>query len=509
MLKHETKLIDPDAEQIVVALSTATADANKRCRARLLDDKPEKWKKFARSVAAKPEGWEMFRGGRGGIPATQVLAAWWTDAAGRKHVVVRGRRVEHEEAQRLLYKEELEKRTPLWHAYPEYVCRRTVGKEEQIVCACGCGVVGTPQSLGWMGETCGPCHDRKEEVGTDALRANLPGVLYSEREPLYALACSSDGNLVAAKEGDNFVTIWNIANRTRTTTKFSGQVVADVSFTSDSRHVLVTGHQAINVNLDPSGLFAAFDVTTDPPSRVDPGREIQLGGVHISGLPDPSLAVVCGMESAFTATRAEVIRVPSGEVVRGGHLNLCYPARCGVSADGSRLAIPGHDVAIFDLNTMTRLRDIRGVQTALAYSPDGKWLFGAHIGTVKAFDTTSGKSLAEGWLVGTKRGGSHYRTNDHITTLAVDPKGEAVFVGTEQGCVFVFDPNTLERRAAFDWHLGGIYGLAVSADGSRLFSSGGDGCVKVWPIRDLLRGMGSEPEASATVLRVPPEESRR
>src|SRR5436309_2924245 len=101
MLKHEAKLINPTADEIVAALTEAVAAANKRCRARLLGDDPAKWRKFARDAAKAPEGYAMFRGGRGGVPATQVLAAWWTDAIGRKHVVLRGRRVEHDEAKRL------------------------------------------------------------------------------------------------------------------------------------------------------------------------------------------------------------------------------------------------------------------------------------------------------------------------------------------------------------------------------------------------------------------------
>jgi len=52
--------------------------------------------------------------------------------------------------------------------------------------------------------------------------------------------------------------------------------------------------------------------------------------------------------------------------------------------------------------------------------------------------------------------------------------------------VVAFDAKTLGVRAAFEWHMGGVAGLAVTEDGERLFSSGRDGCVKVWPIRDLM-----------------------
>ena len=67
--------------------------------------------------------------------------------------------------------------------------------------------------------------------------------------------------------------------------------------------------------------------------------------------------------------------------------------------------------------------------------------------------------------------------------------GGAVYAAGRRGRLHVLHPETLEVRAAFDWHLGPVSGLAVSADGTRLFSVGGDGCVKVWPVRDLLRGV--------------------
>jgi hypothetical protein len=485
VLKHEVKLIDPDAERIVAALSETTAGANKRCRARLLNDDPAKWRKVARAVAAKSEGYEMFRGGKGGVPATQVLAAWWTDAAGRKHVVCRGRRIEDDEARRLLHKEELDRREPLWHAYPEYVCRRTVGNEARIVCACGCGAVGTPESLGWMGETCGPCADRKEEVGPVGLRGNLPGVLYGDRGPLGAVACSPDGNRVVAVEGHNSVTSWYVPIRTGTPWKFSGAEVRDVALTSDGRHMVAVG---MNV-LAPGGLFAAFDLTTDPPT----GGPVLVDAPvwRIVALPDPGLAFLHRWGENNSGSRGEVIRIPSGKVVRGFDLPTESVGRLAVSRDGTRCVTPGSPAQVYDLTAMRRVREVRGMHSSVAFSHDGARVFTAHIGTVSAHDSGTGgrKPLAEGWLVGSKRGGSHLTATDFITTLAVDPSGAAVFAGTGQGRVFVFDPNTLARRAVFEWHLGTVAGLALSADGSRLFSAGGDGCVKVWPIRDLLRGV--------------------
>lgn len=475
MLKHEAKLINPNADEIVAALSEAVAAANKRCRARLLDDDPKKWQKFARDCAAEPEGYAMFRGGRGGVPATQLLAAWWTDAIGRKHVVLRGRRVEHDEAKRLLQKDELDKRTPLWHAYPEYVCRRTVGSESQIVCACGCGAVGTPTALGWMGETCGPCFDRKEELGTGALRENLPGVLYGDRAPLGAVACSPDGTRVAAKEGDSSVSYWDIVKRTRTTVKFSGHPVNDIAITSDARYLLVTG-----VGLVAGiGLWAAFDLNTDPPTRIEPTLEYDPMGYRVVAMSDPRFAILHRHEAHLS--RAEMIRVPSGEPVRGINLPLTtLSGRLTLSSDGKQLAALSGQISLVDVSNLTLVGTLDGYYTHAIFSTDGKRFCTANSGALSLLDLVTQKRLAKAT--------TSIPLGEPVTALVIDPVGEFVYVGSWLGKVYAFTSADLKLRATFEWHLGAIVGLTVSADGSRLFSSGTDGCVKVWPIRDLMKG---------------------
>ncbi|QJW94204.1 WD40 repeat domain-containing protein [Frigoriglobus tundricola] len=490
MLKHEVKLIDPGADQIVAALTETTAGANKRCRARLLADDPAKWRKFARKAAAAAEGHALFRGGRGGVPATQVLAAWWTDAAGRKHVVLRGRRVEHDEAKRLLQSADLDARPALWHAYPEYVCRRTVGAESQVVCACGCGAVGTPESLGWMGETCGPCFDRKQEVGPAGLSTNLPGVLYGNRDPLGTVACSPDGSRVAAKEGDDCVTYWDIPTRTRTVTRFPGAHVADVAITSDARHLIAVGFGALDLRV---GLFAAFDLTTDPPARIERALGTDRPAFRVVALRAAGAAVVQSVQNDnATPTRADVVRVPSGDPVHGFNLSGDDVGRLAVSPDGTRLATCGRRVAVFDLRTGALQREFwLAACSDVGFSADGTRVIGSYSGKLQSHDLATGKPIADG-RVDRSRG---VPLADGARSLVVDPAGRFVYVGSWQGKLYAFAADSLELCAVFEWHLGAVQGLALSADGSRLFSSGGDGCVKVWPIRDLLRGV-NEPHAA-------------
>ncbi|MCS6864047.1 MAG: hypothetical protein RMJ56_09690 [Gemmataceae bacterium] len=104
---------------IATTLSACVADTNKDCLVRQLKDNPVKWRKLARRATKIAEGWEMFRAGRGGVPATQILIAWWTDPLGRKHVVIRGWRIEDTLAREMLDRKAFEPLPSLLHAYPE------------------------------------------------------------------------------------------------------------------------------------------------------------------------------------------------------------------------------------------------------------------------------------------------------------------------------------------------------------------------------------------------------
>jgi WD40 repeat protein len=184
------------------------------------------------------------------------------------------------------------------------------------------------------------------------------------------------------------------------------------------------------------------------------------------------------------AGRAEVVRVPSGESVRGLDLPPLTVARLAVSPDGKRFAGGGTRTSIFDLESMRPAREIPAANNLLTFSHDGTRLIGELNGRLRAYDAATGKLVVEN--PGGKKGIPGF---EYVSALVADPVGGFIYAGNQLGNVFAFDADTLALRAVFEWHLGAVWGLAASADGSRLFSTGGDGCVKVWPIRDLLRGV--------------------
>lgn len=70
-----------------------------------------------------------------------------------------------------------------------------------------------------------------------------------------------------------------------------------------------------------------------------------------------------------------------------------------------------------------------------------------------------------------------------ITCACVDPLWQAVYLGSADGAVFAHSLAASHASAPMDsyaGHSGAVMACAVSSDGTRLYSTGVDGCVKVW-----------------------------
>lgn len=62
-----------------------------------------------------------------------------------------------------------------------------------------------------------------------------------------------------------------------------------------------------------------------------------------------------------------------------------------------------------------------------------------------------------------------------VTELAAFPSGRAVAAGGKPGRVEVIDSATGERRAAYDFGLGGVHAVAVAPNGLTFAVAGEDG----------------------------------
>ncbi|QEL13290.1 NHL repeat-containing protein [Limnoglobus roseus] len=90
----------------------------------------------------------------------RLPVAWWTDPAGRKHVRVMGYLADDDFGG----DEGTEEPPAVARVYPgSLLFVEADGDDPVSLVVCGCGTIGTPEAVAWMGETCGPCADAKAE----------------------------------------------------------------------------------------------------------------------------------------------------------------------------------------------------------------------------------------------------------------------------------------------------------------------------------------------------------
>ncbi|QEL15520.1 WD40 repeat domain-containing protein [Limnoglobus roseus] len=492
MLKFEAILIDPSPGEIAERLADAADAANKRCRTRLLKDDPAKWRKFARQVGASPEGFDLFRGGKGGVPGTQLVAAWWTDHIGRKHVVLRGRRIEHDTSKVLLDKSELARRPPLWHCYPQHLYQRflpTAG-EPQIdwIAVCGCGATGTPESLGWMGETCGPCHDRREEAGDDALRDNRGGWLHAVRNPFQAVAFSRDGQWVAAVEYGGPVSAWDLQNPCGV-----------------QRHELARDE----IGTTPYLAFAGphnESVVLSEPSVSHPGTVIfrrddskPYSQLACDALIAPAFSTsLHGSQLIFDNALSDLIlvSVPEGNLLKQVPIDsgfwLTPPTHpsarfvCLVTTEGVRFHSSESlkEIARVAYRIISRAESHTYQLVRAAYHESTQTVFVGRHNDLEVYDLKA-ENYGGSFSLYQIPVASYQNHPTMIRAMALSADERHLFVAAGERLV-VFDTVTHAAVAAFAWHLGPIACLAVSPDGRTLATTGVEGVVKLWPMDRLL-----------------------
>ncbi|MBL8866021.1 MAG: hypothetical protein JNK93_10730 [Planctomycetia bacterium] len=495
MLKYEAVRIDPSPGEIAELLADGAAAANRRCRTRLLEDDPAKWRKFARRTQAEPEGFELWRGGRGGAPGTQLVGAWWTDHIGRKHVVVRGRRIEHEIAKLLFHKDELARRPALWHGYPEHLAQRWLPVPNDLprvdwIAVCGCGAVGTPDALGWMGATCGPCHDRREEGGSlDHVR---PGWLHGERSPFVALGFGRTGKHLAGIEADGTASVWDLAE---------GRVVrippavrraifyADVAFVGPDDERLVLN---LNGGIEGLGAVTVRDWRNpDRPAIVPLYAYAGATRVWPSSAPDRFLLAtddlaqmdLDGRPVKRTPLPGPFIALPNAVESSPHYMPF-------IRVDGIRF-LDTHTLELGPFAPYRRRSEGVFHRIAAEYREETGVAFVAQFGKLDVHDLRSGRP-ARSFALDRMPVAAYHNSPAWIRQMALALDGRVLVLAVEERLVML-DTDTLAPLAAFAWHLGPIECLAISPDGRMLATAGNDGTVKLWPLDRLLKGRGTEP----------------
>jgi WD40 repeat protein/serine/threonine protein kinase len=145
----------------------------------------------------------------------------------------------------------------------------------------------------------------------------------------------------------------------------------------------------------------------------------------------------------------------------------------GFGAAGSRLAAVGQQLKVWDASTGKELLSVDGLFDTGAFSPDGKLLAvgswrgdapGNREPELKVWDAESGKELF-----------TRDARSGHITSLIFSPDSIRLATASNQGRVVVWNVRTgLEILAINEI----AYGVAISSDGKRLATAGGE--LKLW-----------------------------
>jgi hypothetical protein len=149
-------LIDPTPQELAARFDAAMGSPGRA------------WDQVVAVLNARGEGVATITP-EAGLSFSGFGVCWWRDRLGRRHWICR----ENVQLQGhfgtglnvgdwIVWL--LPNRHPLeWIAPPLSCGWRELEGQREFVVVCRCGVAGTPESIGWMGQTCGPCFDREQE----------------------------------------------------------------------------------------------------------------------------------------------------------------------------------------------------------------------------------------------------------------------------------------------------------------------------------------------------------
>jgi hypothetical protein len=454
MIATDQVLIDPPAEQVRRELLTAGMSVQYSLPPgsddlRLTAADEDALLEGLRDTAEGHVEWRVpAQGWRYGVQAA-LVAVWWSDFLGRKHVRLvggspQGGAVLPVPAPDL---------PALACVYPDRCVFASLHRRSRLLVVCPCGACGTPAELAWMGPTCGPCFDRGpgEEVRGVSVLHGAEGVA--------ALAFSPDGKRLATWDG-KIVCVHDLEQGTAIAALEERESCSRLAFGAGGT-LLAWGSEAER--------WTAVCAWGAGKSRRRPGFPFAFpcqGGIVLHG-PDGTTFESSSdrrtIHPPFALTPSDLAVSPDGRLLAGA---------CG-----------GQGLMLWDFASGLPIQCVQlgPVAAPLAFSPDGALLAVA----VRGLSGWGGVAL---WEVRAGRLRARVSVRPSLRGLAFTADGSALVTDEADDCLRVWDVHSgLERRALHLPPGTRLLSMALSPDGRLLALGLAAGGVRLWPA-ELLRG---------------------
>jgi WD40 repeat protein len=289
------------------------------------------------------------------------------------------------------------------------------------------------------------------------------------REDILALAWTAGGRALLSVGGEPALKRWDVGRdapevQERRTLVLGERLLQQASLSADGRALVTLG-------IDNS--VQLWDPAAGKAKSLLPAQSEYISGAGISG---DAKTVVC-----IEQRQIHVWDATTG--ARRGPLNGTWHHRRVVfHPDGRTLAAGGGEtdevIELWDPHTGRRREELRppGRQAyGLAFSLDGQFLASGSWpdgGTVTLWQLGAAQERVDLAL----------RPTGHPWTLAFSADGKTVFVGTDEGDIYLWDRAAAQPRARLRGHMGWVTTLAVHPGGRLLASGGTDTSVLLWDL---------------------------
>jgi len=220
-------------------------------------------------------------------------------------------------------------------------------------------------------------------------------------------------------------------------------------------------------------------IAMDDSVRFTPIATRQYSGDVAALDSTPADLAVGKKDLVVVVTTNQVVVLRNGKIANK-HAVKYQPTSVAISTDETHVAVGGKDNKIYlyslsgdKLVDGPVLEGHRGSLTALAYSPDGKYLGSADVQRdIFVWDISSNKLVIQGWVFHSAR----------VSTLAWSPDSLHLVSGSLDSNLFVWSVQDPSKRIQVkDAHRGGV-NVALWIDNNTVVSAGQDSTVKTWSV---------------------------